>query len=445
MPSVFRRFDLFWLLLTIIALSVSGIYSFAVSMMRIPAIYKIFHLPDFFKISLVIHVTLSINIWFMLFGLYHMGDFLKKSLITKSAKYLSGVSLFLMIISGFVPNSTAITINYIPIIDNIFFISGLILFFVVFAIISIATITKLIKEKFLLVKSDLVHHFLFSISFTSIFAFLCLIASIITNFQYIENIKTFNLEEFSWGIGHIMQFVFVEIGFLSLTKNLSIYNKFLQLNEYPKWLNKFLIIKISIVAISPFFYFFHNYYEIFTWHMRYGLAIFILPILFLLVKKLKHDIKTHYFHYSIIGFILYFFINIYGGVLGFSIREINATVPAHYHGSLISITILLMSFFYGTMSYLGKKIDLRLLSISMRRTIFSQLISYGLGNSLHITGLMMMGGYGALRKTPGGVPIEIFIGKIIFIVGSILSIVSGIVFIALSIILMKKICKKRTL
>ena len=442
MSSNFRRFDIFWLLLTIIALAVSGLYSVAVSMMRIPTIYKIFHLPDFFKISLVIHVTLSINIFFMLFGIYHMQVFLKRSSMTQFLKYCAGLSLSLIIISGFIPNSSAIIINYIPLIDNAFFIIGIALFFLVFLLFSILTLIKLLKEKWLLVKTDLHHHFLFSISTISIISFICLIFSYFINMKYIIDIKNFPLEEFSWGIGHILQFVFVEIGFLSLLKNLSVFNKFFELEKNPKWINKFLILKIGIVSIAPFFYFNSSYYKLFTIHMRYGIAIFILPILFLFIQSLKQKIKEQYFNYAIIGFILYFFVNLYGGILGFAIRGVNVVIPAHYHGSLIAITILLMSFFYGAVKNIGKKIDIMIFDLRMRKLIFFQLIGYCLGNMMHITGLMIMGGYGALRKTPGDIPMNIFFGKNIFIVGSLLSISCGILFICIAIISIKKICKR---
>lgn len=442
MSSNFRRFDIFWLLLSIIALAVSGLYSVVVSMMRVPAIYKIFHLPDFFKISLVIHVTLSINIFFMLFGIYHMQIFLKKSSLTQLLKYCAGFSIFFIIISGFMPNSSAIIINYIPLIDNLFFYIGISIFLFVFWLFSILTLIKLIKEKWLYVKTDLQHHFLFSISITSFVAIKCLIISYLVNMKYIINLKNFHLEEFSWGIGHILQFVFVEIGFLSLLKNLSIFNKFFELDDYPKWVNKFLFLKVMIVLIVPFFYFSSNHYQLFTMHMKYGIAIFIFPPLFLFLKNLLGKIKENFFHYAIIGFILYIIMNLYGGILGFAIREINVIVPAHYHGSLISITILLMSFFYGAIKNIGKRIDMIVFSITTRRLIFFQLVGYCIGNIMHITGLMIMGGYGALRKTPGDIPINIFFGKNIFIIGSLLSVLCGLLFICIAAFSIKKVCKK---
>lgn len=62
---------------------------------------------------------------------------------------------------------------------------------------------------------------------------------------------------------------------------------------------------------------------------------------------------------------------------------------------------------------------------------------------MHITGLMIMGGYGALRKTPGDIPMNIFFGKNIFIVGSLLSVLCGLLFICIAAISIKKFVENK--
>ena len=115
-------------------------------MMRLPAVYEIFHLPDFFKISLVIHVTLSINFWFMVIGIYNMQNFLGKNHITRLLQYIIGLGVGLIIISGFIPYSSPVIINYIPLIDNLYFIVGLGLFLGAFLAISFATLFKIFQS-----------------------------------------------------------------------------------------------------------------------------------------------------------------------------------------------------------------------------------------------------------------------------------------------------------
>ncbi len=442
MSSNYKRFELFWLIISVICLGTAGLYSIAVSMMRLPAVYKIFHLPDFFKISLVIHVTLSINFWFMVIGMYNMQNFLGKSHITRLLKYIVGLGVLLIIISGFIPYSSPVIINYIPLIDNLYFIVGLGLFLGAFLAISFATLFKIFqsnREIFSNVKT----HFLFSISFSTIIAYACLIGSYLINKDYIRPGIKFNLEEFSWGIGHILQFTFVEVGFLCLIRNLSEYNEFLNVKTHPQWFNWFLTLKIAVISIAPFFYFSSNHYELFTLHMRYAIGLFLIPSIYLIIKNLAAGTWRNYQHYSVIGLILTIVMNIFGGVLGFAIHEINVTVPAHYHGSLLAITITIMSFFYGAISDISKKINLIIFTPKIRMISFIQLASYGVGNIMHIVGLMIMGGYGALRKTPGDIPMNIFFGKNVFMIGSLLSVAAGITFIVFGMHSIKKIMDKK--
>ncbi len=62
---------------------------------------------------------------------------------------------------------------------------------------------------------------------------------------------------------------------------------------------------------------------------------------------------------------------------------------------------------------------------------------------MHISGLMVMGGYGALRKTPGDIPLNVFFGKNLFMIGSLLSVAAGITFIVFGMYALQKIMNKK--
>ena len=442
MLSYFKKFDLFWILISIICLGTAGLYSFAVSMMRSPVVYNFFHLPEFFKISLVIHVTLSINCWFMITGMYHLQHYVGKNFITTSLKYLIGLSVFLIIVSGFVPYSTPIIINYIPLIDNSFFLFGITLFFGAFLAITIVAFKKLFLKDIRFVFSNIEIQLLISVIFSIIIAYFCLSGSYLINRQYTISGTKINLEEFTWGIGHVLQFTFVEIGFLCLIKNLSQYNSFLKVDKLPRWFNVFFILKLIIVGAAPFFYFFSNYYNLFTLQMRHGIGIFLLPTTILIFSNIRFRNWRNWKHYSLVSLILMIIMSLYGGILGFSIKEINVVVPAHYHGSLLAIVIVIMSFTFGFLSDVSKKVNLDLMTVRFEKFIFIQLLTYGVGDAMHVTGLLIMGGYGALRKTPGDIPPEVLLGKFIFYIGSIVSVLSGVFFIILVGYAVKKVMKK---
>lgn len=435
MTSISKKYNLFWFILSIIALATSGLYSVAVSMMRNPAIFNLFNYPDFFKVSLVIHVTLSINIWFILFAQFHLeNSFGKFPIINYLHKYLAALSILLIIISGLIPGTNALTYNYIPMLNNLWFIVGIAIFFINFGVYTLIALVFLLKDWRLIIK-NIDCHLKFFIILSAIISFLCLIYS-----GY--NLTTLSdLEEVFWGFGHGLQFLFIEVALLCLVKNLTQYNNFISISDSSKILLPLSILKIINLLIMPFFYFFDNSHELFTLHMRYGMLIFLFPLSIIIIKKLLPIINKYWKHYAIISFILAIIISIYGGIIGYLILEINVTIPAHYHASLIAITIMIMGSIYGYLEYIDKKENLWIFTKSIKKVILIQLIIYGLGHMMHVSGLLMMGGYGALRKTPGDMSNVSRLGKYIFMSGSGLSIIGGIMFILIGAIIIYKIIK----
>jgi hypothetical protein len=71
-------------------------------------------------------------------------------------------------------------------------------------------------------------------------------------------------------------------------------------------------------------------------------------------------------------------------------------IPAHYHGSIVGVTLGFMGFAYMLLPQFGWR------DVGSWRLAFWQPIVYGGGQLLHISGLAISGGYGVLRKTPGG-------------------------------------------
>lgn len=437
-----------WFIFALLALSISGFYSIFVSMMRIPFVYKIFHYPDFFKTSLIIHVTLSINVFFILFVFFNWVNDLKKYLATNSilnvVNFLTFFSIFLIALSGFIPNSKALTINYIPVINNLYFLFGIAIFFSNFFFFSILYFYFILLKKIHLISCNLKIHLNFFIFFASLISFICF-------FSYLIQIKItksfFDLEEFFWGFGHVLQFVFIELSVLCFLLNLTENSNFLKIEN--KNLSRFLkilsFLKFILLGISPFFYFSENHLDLFTIQMKYGIPIFLIPInlYFLILLFKKQLIFKKFWSYIILAFVFSSLLGIFGGKIAYFIKEINVTIPAHYHGSLISLTIIIMSFFYATIE---KKLGFY--SKKIKDLINIQFFLYFFGHFGHILGLLLMGGYGALRKNPGNITskinesFNIKIAKYIFFSGSLMSILGGMIFIFLGIYLIVKIFNK---
>ena len=104
----------------------------------------------------------------------------------------------------------------------------------------------------------------------------------------------------------------------------------------------------------------------------------------------------------------------------------DVTVPAHYHGCIVGVTLALMGTGYEVVSRLGyERVNFKWSNI--------QLWVYGTGQFLHILGLVWSGGYGVQRKTAGAAQgldsIERIAGMGVMGFGGLLSAVGGFMFV----------------
>jgi heme/copper-type cytochrome/quinol oxidase subunit 1 len=83
-----------------------------------------------------------------------------------------------------------------------------------------------------------------------------------------------------------------------------------------------------------------------------------------------------------------------GGVMGFMIQGSNTVIPAHYHGSIVGVTLAYMGIVYLVLPRLGYP-------LALPRAAQWQPYVYGIGQVMHITALAWSGGHGVKRKTVG--------------------------------------------
>jgi hypothetical protein len=83
-----------------------------------------------------------------------------------------------------------------------------------------------------------------------------------------------------------------------------------------------------------------------------------------------------------------------GGLIGLMISGSNVKIPAHYHGSIVGITLAFMGLAYHLLPRMGyARPDARLARL--------QPAIYGAGQLAHVIGLVWSGGYGVQRKVAG--------------------------------------------
>jgi heme/copper-type cytochrome/quinol oxidase subunit 1 len=115
-----------------------------------------------------------------------------------------------------------------------------------------------------------------------------------------------------------------------------------------------------------------------------------------------------------------------GGVIGIFINGNNVKIPAHYHGSIVGVTLALMGLVYHLLPQLGYR------AVAGRMAVLQPLL-YGAGQLMHIVGLVWSGGYGVQRKVAGaeqvlGSTAEV-VGMGLMGLGGLIAIIGGLLFI----------------
>jgi hypothetical protein len=161
------------------------------------------------------------------------------------------------------------------------------------------------------------------------------------------------------------------------------------------------------------------------WAVGTAPALLGAVVLVTLARRARNVTREHRACASALGMsLLLFFL---GGAFGVLITGQNVRIPAHYHGSIVGVTLALMGMVYALLPRLGGA------AVAHTRGAFWQPILYGTGQMLHIGGLAWSGGYEVLRKTPGAVTESARFAMGVMGLGGLLSIIGGIVFVVVAV------------
>jgi len=411
-----------WIKLGVFALALSGLFAVILVVGRSPKIHALIPHVDLFKSALTIHVNLSVLIWLI------CGGFMIFSGIQKKFRWLNKISFFicfiatLMVASGiFDGDSKSYLNNYIPFMDNVIFQQGIWLF-ILGASLGALSIFLDAANKPADIGSVSAIGFS-SILLISVFAIL----HALNEMTHPENIDRYDLSDFYnlvfWGGGHLLQFAYVQILIASwwiISGNRDGIKK----NFF--FVASALNITFAAAGIPGIFGNDINSYEyldFFTKHMIVvGGAAVVIALIGLIVGSFKGSnvFRNKWERNCVLWSIILFSA---GGLIALNIREVNTVIPAHYHGSIIGISLAVM----GSVYFLLREFGIPIRNIKLAKI---QPILYGSGQLIHITGFAMSGGYGALRKTPGAM--ESFEGQLymgLMGLGGLISIIGGLLFV----------------
>ena len=433
MPDIrVRRLTTGWLLLSFGALVIGGIFSVLIVLSRTPYFQDIFPWVDFFHTALVVHVDMTVLVWFLGFAgvLWSLNSSLRCLSCGWVALTLCGVGTVVMALAPFFGAAAPLMNNYVPVLQHPLFLSGLILFGSGFTVLVVNGLFFSHSVGSMMSGEGALRFGLYTALIAALIAIVILILSYIDMPVFVTGAYFYEL--LFWDAGHTLQFVHIQLMLFCWLWMTTITGIHLRLS--PRVALIIFAIGLLPALLTPVFYLVFDlgaakHKEAISLLMQYGGGLAALPIgliIFIGFFTLKRThIKPGPEFNALVFSMLLFGV---GGVIGFMISGSNVTVPAHYHGSIVAVTLAYMGIAFHAIPRLGFR------PIKGRAATWQPVI-YGCGQLMHIIGLVLSGGYGVQRKTAGAAQsldgMERIIGMGIMGLGGLIAVIGGIMFLVI--------------
>lgn len=428
-----------WLWLGLLALMGSGIFSVLLVLARTPGVNQLFPGADFFRIALVVHVDLSVLVWFIaIAGLLWTINGARAGLAWGwVALGLAGSGAAIMSMAAFISPGEAIMANYIPVLDSPLFITGLLVFGLAVGVLVLRALICAPKVGLLI---DGVKALRFGTNASAVATAIALLA-----FGWSFAVLPQSLggkayyEILFWGGGHALQFTWTLLMLVAWLWLGSACGARVLLS--PRLTILMFALALASVFVTPYAYLAYDvatveHRNLHTWAMRLGGGIAIAPIALSLWFGLHGTVQTDEtarpLRAALIASMLLFAA---GGVIGALISGNNVKIPAHYHGCIVGVTLAFMGLVYHLLPQLGY-------SAVRGKWAIAQPYLYGAGQLMHIIGLVWSGGYGVQRKVAGTDQVLQTVaekaGMGLMGLGGLVAIIGGLVFVVIVIGALKR-------
>jgi cytochrome c oxidase subunit 1 len=425
-----RLLALGWLWLCVLALLGAGLFSLLLVVSRTPFVQDVIPWIGFFHSALVIHVDLSVLVWSLAFAgvLWSLNSRASNPWLSWVALLLSCLGAGIMIVSPFVRDAQPLMSNYIPVLQHPLFFAGLLLFGAGFSLLVLNSMLFMSPVGPWMSGEGALRFGLNTAAVSAAVALGCFAWSYLQMPEYLLGQSFFEL--LFWGGGHVLQFTYtllMLVSWLWLSSSAG-----LRLPLTPRVVLLILLVGLACVFLAPLIYLSYpitalEHVELFTWLMRWGGSLATLPLaLAIIVALLGYGGRNEQEVLARSCLQCSLFLFGIGGLIGFLISGSNVTIPAHYHGSIVGVTLALMGVCYLLLPRLG--FPLR----NMKMATWQPLV-YGGGQLLHVAGLVWSGGYGVQRKVAGAEQnldsIERVLGMGLMGLGGLVSAIGGLLFL----------------
>jgi len=419
-----------WLVLALAALIGSGLFSVLLVLARTPGINAWLPAGDFFRTALVVHVDLSVLVWFVsIAGLLWS---LNARPVGRRANRLAlaGAALgtALMALAPFVQPSAPVMANYIPLLDGSLFRAGLAVFAVAAAVLVVQGLVAAPRVGVVVSGEGALRFGLNASVVAGAVALLAFGWSLAVVPRSLPDRAYY--EVLFWGGGHALQFVWtllMLVAWLALAQACGA-----RVPLTPRIVLLLFALALASVFVTPVAYLAHDVTSVehrqwHTWAMRFGGGLAIAPITLAVglaiagTRGLAPEQRP--LRAALLASMLLFAA---GGLIGVTIAGANVKIPAHYHGCIVGVTLALMGLVFHLLPRLGY-------AAPQGRLAVSQPWLYGVGQLMHIGGLVWSGGYGVQRKVAGAEQVLRTTGEVagmgLMGAGGLLAIAGGLLFV----------------
>ncbi|MBK7169059.1 MAG: cbb3-type cytochrome c oxidase subunit I [Gammaproteobacteria bacterium] len=422
------RFTLGWIWLGVYALVAAGLLALLLALSRTPIIQDLVPGKEFFRVALVAHVDLTVLVWFVagagiLWSMHGAARYPRWSLTA----FISAVSGTVMIsIAPFIGTPQPLMNNYVPVLQHPWFYAGLIA--VALGLVIQACVC--LRANGLRLRGDDNDAVLRFALVMAALAALVAVASVALSLARLPASVSgeFYFELLFWGGGHVLQFMHTVLMLVAFVMLSSATGSSLPGN--PRLHTALFALVVAPLLAVPLLYRFpiesREHILGFTTLMRYG-GMASVPLLLLVIAGLGRRVTLSASERPLrAALICSLSLFAGGGIMGFMIRGSNTVIPAHYHGSIVGVTLAYMGVVYLLLPRLGHP-------LTMPRTAFWQPYVYGIGQVMHVTALAWTGGHGVQRKTAGSAQgldsIQEIVGMGLMGLGGLIAVIGGLMFL----------------
>lgn len=421
-----QRLSAAWLALGVASLGASTLFALLLVASRTPYVGAWLPRHDFFRVALVLHVNLSVTIWFLAFAA-SLWSFLgspRFALWGWIGFWFAAAGATIVAVAPFAGPAAPLMSNYVPVLYSSFFLYGLGLFGVGYAL---ALLRALVCAGSGWRENSAQGAWRFGAYAAAVAAALALFSFAWSLIDLPRNLYPgLYFEVLFWSSGHGLQFshtLLMMAAWLWLADGAGIV---LPLQpRVAKWL---LALGLAPAFLIPAIHFAYpvtgaEFRQAFTQLMRWGSWIAALPLALAIAPGMWRGARreTRPLRIALVLSLLLF---VSGIIIGALIRQDNAMVPAHYHGAIGAVTLAFMALAIHLLPRLG-------LAPPPPGQAVWQHGWYGLGTLLMAWGLAWSGGRGVARKVPGSAQIldgfpeiagmaAMGLGGLIAVIGSLL-------------------------